>query len=97
MPGLRCALLAFSILPLTPTAGECAEGAPQTPPPETALKPCKPRARLDGVRVLVRLLSRDRLLLGPLRRGSCGAQDGRGLPACSLTMYSAYQSGHVLL
>ncbi|HEY8247108.1 MAG TPA: hypothetical protein VIG38_07485 [Hyphomicrobium sp.] len=44
MPGLRCALLAFSILLLTPTAGECAEGAPQTPPPETALKPCKPRA-----------------------------------------------------
>ena len=50
MPGLRCALLAFSILLLTPTAGECAEGAPQTPPEKPAGEPVKcPEAAVNPV------------------------------------------------
>jgi hypothetical protein len=35
---LRGALLTFSILPSAPNARECAEGAPQTPPPEKTAK-----------------------------------------------------------
>lgn len=35
---LRGALLVCSILLTAPNAGECAEGAPQTPPPEQAAK-----------------------------------------------------------
>ena len=38
MTQLRGALWAFGILLLAPNAGECAEGAPQTPPPEQPAK-----------------------------------------------------------